>query len=437
MRDPADEARARTEARTSSWIEDSMRTHLAARSHEERVHGDDGGVRVDRQRFGMLQRKLKLFRWLDRLRFETFLDAASGWEHYPYLVRQRYGAETYYSDLVHSLTLPTDGPRFGKRDHAVTLNLARLPFPDGAFDVVLCSEVFEHLVHPIESVSELLRITRRCLVLTTLEGLAPSRWHRALAHHRVDVRVPHVERNFLLADELRALFGPAAHLEPLQFPSLMPASPFEPSAEQDARYAAITDRAALAEALLRAGPPTAAGAPAMGVLAVCPVGDTRLDAPAPVSDAAIVDWVLREEAEVERELGSVLAAVAEVHRRPEILAALDGDRRRAIVPALRELVCCPDCRSPLAEDGGGLRCVRCEARFPGEYGVPILYPSERAPDVTLDEALDRLCGGDEGRKATLRAVHARLRRNEAPPGVVRRGLWALERRLGLGSAPHD
>jgi len=419
---------APTEARTSSWIESSLRDQFGARVEAGQVFGADGRVRVGRQRFGMLQRKVKLFRWLDRLRFESFLDAASGWEHYPHLVRQRYGAETYYSDLVHALMLPTDGPRFGKRDHAVTINLARLPFPDKAFDVVLCSEVFEHLVHPIESVSELMRITRKCLVLTTLEGLSPSRWHRALAHHRVDVRVPHVERNFLLEHELRALFGPAAHVEPLQFPHLMPASPFDPPGVQDARYAALDTRDALATALLRAAPETSTTT-GFGVLAVVPMGDTRLAPEGPASDAEIVEWVLREEAETERELASVVAAVAAVHGRPELLAALETEQTRDVAASLRALVRCPDCRASLAQDDGALRCSTCDAVFPTQHGVPILYPSERVTPIGLDEALDRL-GADEARRAVLRAVHARLRRNEPSPGLLRRGLWALERRLG-------
>lgn len=420
----------RTESRTSSWIEHALRDQIGSRIDAGHVLADDGRVRVSRQRFGMLQRKVKLFRWLDRLRFDTFLDAASGWEHYPYLVRQRYGAETYYSDLVHALTLPTDGPRFGKQDHAVTLNLARLPFPDGAFDVVLCSEVFEHLVHPIECVSELLRITRKCLVLTTLEGLSPSRWHRAVAHHRVDVRVPHVERNFLLAGELRALFGSDAHIEALQFPHLMPASPFDPPAVQDARYAALDDRRTLAEALLRAAPQSSP-TPEFGVLVVRPTGDTRLEPRGPASDEEIVEWVLTQEAEIERELEWVVAAVAEVQRRPESLARLEAERGRALAPALCALVRCPDCRASLAQGDGVVRCTRCAAVFPTEHGVPILYPSERATPIGLEEALDRLCGDDQGRRATLRAVHARLRQNEQPPGLLRRGLWALERRLGL------
>src|SRR4029453_10044470 len=106
-----------------------------------------------------------------------------------------------------ALNFPFHGLAFGRLAHAVTVQLPRLPFRDGAFDAVICSEVFEHLVHPIETIAELLRVARRYGVLTTLEGLSPGRWRRLVAHHRVDVRIPHVERNFLRLHEFAALFG--------------------------------------------------------------------------------------------------------------------------------------------------------------------------------------------------------------------------------------
>src|SRR5204863_47904 len=107
--------------------------------------------RVTAEHFGRLLRKLRIFRWLDRLEFDSFIDVASGWEHVPHLVRERYGVPAFYSDMVHELNLATEGPRFGKVDHAVTLQLPTLPFRDEAFDVVLCSEVFEHLVRPVDT----------------------------------------------------------------------------------------------------------------------------------------------------------------------------------------------------------------------------------------------------------------------------------------------
>src|SRR5207244_10916920 len=149
-----------------------------------------------------------LFRWFADCRFRCFIDVGSGFDVFPQLVAHRYGVPAYYANLVHSMNLPYGGDALGRLDHAVTLNIARLPFADGAFDLVLASEVLEHLVRPVEAIAELLRVTRRYLVMTSLEALSPSRWHRVFSHHRIHVRIPHVERNFFLLGELAALLGP-------------------------------------------------------------------------------------------------------------------------------------------------------------------------------------------------------------------------------------
>jgi hypothetical protein len=86
----------------------------------------------------------------------------------------------------------------------------------------------------------------------------------------------------------------------------------------------------------------------------------------------------------------------------------------------------------LAADGLGLRCTSCDHRFPSQYGVPILYPSDNAPSAALDDAVTRLCGADPARRAVITAVAARLRRNERPPGLWRRLAWRLEQRAGFG-----
>src|SRR5262249_28054438 len=154
-------------------------------------------------------------------------------EWYPALVGRRYGVPAYYSDFVHTMNLPTGGG-VGRLDHAVTMNIGRLPFVDGAFDVVLSSEVLEHLVRPLEAIAELLRVGRRYVVLTSLEALSVSRWQRWLSHHRVDSRQPHVERNFFLLPEVHALFGPGTHTENLEDDAALPASAFAPVAVREA-----------------------------------------------------------------------------------------------------------------------------------------------------------------------------------------------------------
>lgn len=47
-----------------------------------------------------------------------------------------------------------------------TGSLYVLPFPDGAFDTVVCSEVLEHLEDPDAAVAELKRVARRAVVIT-------------------------------------------------------------------------------------------------------------------------------------------------------------------------------------------------------------------------------------------------------------------------------
>ncbi|HEV8421601.1 MAG TPA: class I SAM-dependent methyltransferase [Actinomycetota bacterium] len=58
--------------------------------------------------------------------------------------------------------------------HAVLGDLARLPFPEGTFDLVLAKYVFEHLEHPQEVLTELRRVSKRGghLVFHT-----PNRFH--------------------------------------------------------------------------------------------------------------------------------------------------------------------------------------------------------------------------------------------------------------------
>ena len=417
-----DWGREAVEERTRAWLDASYLRGVSAIRQRVPIFGADGRPqRMTPYDFQEVQRKLALFRWFDRFRFGSFVDVGSGFDVFPQLVANRYGVPAYYADLVHSMNLPWGGDAMGRLDHAVTLNIARLPFPDGAFDLVLASEVLEHLVRPVEAISELLRVTRRYLVMTSLEALSPSRWHRLLSHHRVDVRVPHVERNFLLLDEFYALFGPDLRHESLFYSPALPANALAPPAEQDAAYARLTDATALEEALGKALDIRDHREGAMGILLVKAMPGAEV-APA-THDSGLAAWLLGEKARLERTWERVLAEM-------DAGTAEFAERERPIATDLLARLCCPDCRGPLERAGGGVRCAACDTRFPGEHGVPILYP-RRVPDarVAAAEALARI--GGERRRIVGRLMR-RLRRNERPPGPFRRTLWHLERACGLG-----
>ena len=424
------------ESRTRSWLDTTMDPGIGTSAPLFDAEGRPTGI--SRYHFGRLHRKLRILRWLDRLQFDSFLDLASGCEHVPWLVRQRYGVEGHYSDLVHRMNLPLDGPQFGKLDHAVTLRLPRLPFPDRAFDVVVCSEVLEHLVRPVESIAELLRITNKALVLTSLEALSVNRWERFWQHHRVDTRKPHVDRNFLLLEELRAMFGPSAVIECLMNDPDQPASAFLPVAEQDALYSRLNDTGSLIAALRRAGNETRVVPGAMGILAVVARDGVPL-ASAAAHDDALPAWLLDRTLEEERIGHEILGIVAAWRQglKPVPQEAVDALVQRTVADALRARLRCPDCRGPLEPDGLGLRCPACAQSFEGQYGVPILY-AQREPDgeAALRDALDRLAGGDGTRRALIERVARRQRANEAPPSAIRRAAWWAESRLGMMGDDH-
>ncbi|MEO8601868.1 MAG: methyltransferase domain-containing protein [bacterium] len=426
------------ERSTRAWLDGTMDPGIADAGEAARAVYDDSGrpQRVSRYHFGRLRRKLRIFRCLDRLEFDSLLDVASGWDHFPWLVRERYGADTYYSDMVHRMNLPLDGEAFGKLDHAVTMRLPRLPFADGAFDVVLCSEVLEHLVRPVEAIAELRRVARRAVILTSLEALSVNRWERWLSHHRVDVRVPHVDRTFLLHEEISALFGTAAQSESLVVSDAEPCSPFAPVADQEAACAALDEVDRLAAALCRS---TAAlgGRGAMGILVVAPTTGTVLRPPRPEQDDALARWLISMAAREEGIVRETLALAEIIRRDPERTAgaAIGALLSRPIAPALRARLRCPACRSALDAAETGLACASCGRRFAGELGVPMLSLDDDGSD-TLAAALDALCGADAPHRAVLTRLAHRLRRNEPPPGVARRSAWWLEHRLGLWPRPH-
>ena len=416
-------SRNAVEERTRHWLEGN---YLAAIAN---LHDPSHGVfdphgrpqNLTAYAFQEVQRKLKIFRWLDRFDFDSFIDVGSGFDQYPNLVRDRYGACAYFSDFAHSMNLPYGGREHGKLDHAITLNIARLPFADDSFDAVLASEVLEHLVRPVEAIAELLRVARKYVIMTSLEALSVGWWPRLLSHLRVDVRQPHVERNFFLLHELEAIFGADWQPENLFYGAGLPVSPFDPPAAQEAGYRALSDTDAFADALCRSVAVTDHRPGSMGILIVKTKPGAALR-PGAGDDGELARWLIDRTAKGQ---AAGYRLVEQIRNGTAPFAEPD----RPIAAELVALVRCPDCRGPLAPAGSGLHCSACRTDFAGEYGVPILYPvraAEAAPDPGLGR---RLCGDDGRRARTVARVVRRLRRNEPLPGPLRRLFWKVGARL--------
>lgn len=80
----------------------------------------------------------------------------------------------------------------------------RLPFKDGAFETVICTEVVEHIPEYRQTVQELLRITRRLLIITVPYDQEP-----------VKMTCPHCQQEFYLSGHLHR-FSPEMLKELLQ-----------------------------------------------------------------------------------------------------------------------------------------------------------------------------------------------------------------------------
>lgn len=150
-------------------------------------------------RFGIVFRVLKE---LARLEWNDLLVVGGGEGFVAHAAERVLGKRAVDLDLSHeSQARAFDA--FGAV--GVAADATRLPFPDRSFDVVLCSEVVEHLEFPLEAMFELLRVARRAVVLTTLEY---ERDFAAIAQHRFQrCGYPHFEQNLFAERDFDLVFG--------------------------------------------------------------------------------------------------------------------------------------------------------------------------------------------------------------------------------------
>src|SRR5580765_8299356 len=122
-------------------------------------HADAEGGHV-----GRYARILRILQVLDGLSFESLLDVGGAEGYVAHLAATIFGADVASTDLS-TEACHRARELFGLP--AAAVDSTRLPFADGSFDVVLCSEVIEHVEHPVETMLELQRVARVAVVLTT------------------------------------------------------------------------------------------------------------------------------------------------------------------------------------------------------------------------------------------------------------------------------
>jgi len=100
---------------------------------------------------------------LNKYQFSNFIDIGGAEGYTANIVRQLFHVPVQTTDLSENAC------RMAKAIFdidATPCDIHNLPFPDGAFDAVLCSETIEHVTDYKKAVDELLRITKEVLVIT-------------------------------------------------------------------------------------------------------------------------------------------------------------------------------------------------------------------------------------------------------------------------------
>jgi SAM-dependent methyltransferase len=376
--------------RTQAWLDRHFATSVAGRFRTgyERLYLPGG--RVGRMPVGhvvVLARTYAVLTALATVEFQSCLDVGVGSGRLAHLIATLYGARCAGVDLSREFA------RAARNDFGLptyVANAAVLPFAEAQFDLVLCSEVLEHVEQPFAVMAELWRVARRAVVITTQEVCRGS-WHRRLQMAAVERNEPHAERNYFLADDFQRAFGAEVEMQALLH---MP---------ERIRLLAHDSLPGLEQTVLALTAERRLGPGSFGVLVLARkqrgTGATRV-APAAALDAVI---------ETDRRLDAWLA---ERIANPPDPAAMVADVPVLGVPP----PVCPECYGTLQlGQPGTVECRGCAAQFAVQQGVAELVGS--APALARSERA-------WAARPELEPVRRALRQPAVPLRAARAGLRA-------------
>ncbi len=334
--------------RTRHWLDEQVLASLASATRVSYYADDDQVTGVPVAQVLGLARALSVLEALAELEFSSLLDVGAGTGWLSQMVANEFGASVAAVDLSGELCV------WARRAFAVpayVANAAALPFEDDAFDVVLCSEVIEHVEFPAAALGELRRVAKKAVIVTTQESCLQGWRRRLLVSASEDA--PHAERNYFLPQDLADFFGRRCRVgRMMNLPERIRLFDFR----------SIED---LKRCVLEITEPGAFGGGSYGLIAVAPLCELPSR---PAGDRqALLDAVIASD----RTLGG--ASGYRTNWNPPVF------RREAVATLATPRPVCPKCAGDLLDSVDSLACTSCGGVFAVDRGVPTLL----APDAVV------------------------------------------------------
>jgi ubiquinone/menaquinone biosynthesis C-methylase UbiE/uncharacterized protein YbaR (Trm112 family) len=138
------------------------------------------------------------------------LDVGGGEGYLSALVRDLFTASSVHQSELSIEACRRAGEIFGIQ--GLVADASALPFEDDSYDLVVCSEVIEHLSTPAAAIAELMRVARHHVVISTAEFCPTGEIERWLRLRTLDREYPHSEVNWFTAADFRVLMGGSVRL---------------------------------------------------------------------------------------------------------------------------------------------------------------------------------------------------------------------------------
>jgi ubiquinone/menaquinone biosynthesis C-methylase UbiE len=124
------------------------------------------GMRKGYSESGLINRYIITFRIMEalsHLKFDSLVDIGGAEGYKAWVAKQIFGVKVKNSDLSEEACKRCQ-EIFGIE--SIPIDIHELPFKDNEFDVALCSETLEHVLDLPRAVSELLRVSRKAVIIT-------------------------------------------------------------------------------------------------------------------------------------------------------------------------------------------------------------------------------------------------------------------------------